>query len=140
MGGPTLAEVKRDGSVQLPAAAAPGVRHLQELRGPLPCCLHGRQRRGDAWQGHLVRAEGRGRRWRKEEVRHRERRVTRGRLSCVQGMMAKVLRFCSSEAREIVRACQPWRLRLCHKVPFEDAPERATFVSEGFKNRSKRRK
>merc|ERR1712039_115652 len=68
-GGPALAEVKRDGSVQLPAAAAPGVRHLQELRGPLPRCLHGWQRCGHAWQGDLVRAQGRGwRRRRQEEV------------------------------------------------------------------------
>merc|ERR1712217_659546 len=68
-GGPALAEVERDGAVQLPAAAAFGLRHLQELRGPLPRCLHGRQRCCNAWQGHLVRAQGRG--WwrrRQEEV------------------------------------------------------------------------
>merc|ERR1711862_539389 len=57
-----------DGAVQLPAAAAAGVRHLQELRGPLPRGLHGWQRRGDAWQGDLVRAEGGGRRGWQEEV------------------------------------------------------------------------
>merc|ERR1712060_595858 len=67
-GGSSLPEVERDGSVQLPAAAATGLRHVQELRGPLPRRLHGRQRGGDAWQGHLVREEGGGRRWRKEEV------------------------------------------------------------------------
>merc|ERR1712217_214877 len=68
-GGPTLAEVERDGAVQLPATAAPGVRYLQELRGSLARCLHGWQRRGDAWQGHLVRAQGRGWRcWWQEEV------------------------------------------------------------------------
>merc|ERR1711972_582688 len=56
-GGPALTEVERDGAVQLPAAAAPGLRHVQELRGPFPCRLHGWQRRGDAWQGYLVRAQ-----------------------------------------------------------------------------------
>merc|ERR1711966_568943 len=44
-GGPALPEVQRDGPDLLPAAAAPGVRLLQELRGPLARCLHGRQRR-----------------------------------------------------------------------------------------------
>merc|ERR1712187_391892 len=53
-GGPTLAEVERNGAVQLPAAAALGLRHLQELRGPLPSCLYGWQRRSDAGQGHLL--------------------------------------------------------------------------------------
>ena len=50
-GGPPLPEVQRDGAVQLPAPAALGVRHLQELRGPVPRRLHGWQRRGDAGQG-----------------------------------------------------------------------------------------
>merc|ERR1712039_394895 len=70
-GGPTFAEIERDGAVQLPAAAASGVRHLQELRGPLPGCVHGWKWRGDAWQGHLLRAEGRCSWWcrRQEEVR-----------------------------------------------------------------------
>merc|ERR1712066_545658 len=69
---------QEDGSVQLPAAAAPGVRHLQELRGPVPRCLHGWQRRGDAWQSHLVRAQGRGWRcWRQEEV-SAERHISPG--------------------------------------------------------------
>merc|ERR1712060_148820 len=67
-GGSSLPEVERDGSVQLPAAAVAGLRHVQELRGPLPRRVHGRQRGGDAWQGHLVREEGGGRRWRQEEV------------------------------------------------------------------------
>merc|ERR1712187_1048412 len=49
-----------DGSVQLPAAAAIGLRHLQELRGPLARGLHGWQWRGHAWQGHLLRAQGGG--------------------------------------------------------------------------------
>merc|ERR1711972_156709 len=66
-GGPALAEVERDGSVQLPAAAAVGLRHLQELRGPLARCLHGWQWCGDAWQGHLLRAQGGGWRCRRQE-------------------------------------------------------------------------
>merc|ERR1711972_265559 len=66
-GGPALAEVERDGAVQLPAAAASGLRHLQELRGPLPRCLHGWQRCGHAWQGDLLRAQGGGRRCRRQE-------------------------------------------------------------------------
>merc|ERR1712050_569712 len=42
-------------------------RHLQELRRPVPCCIHGRQRRGDAWQGHFLRAQGGGWcRWQEE--------------------------------------------------------------------------
>merc|ERR1712087_270384 len=67
-GGPPLPQVQRDGSVQLPAAAAARVRHLQELRGPVARGFHGRQRRCDAWQGHLLRAQGGGRRRRQEEV------------------------------------------------------------------------
>merc|ERR1712146_842942 len=67
-GGSPRAEVERDGAVHVPAAAAARVRHLQELRGPLPCRLHGRQRRGDAWEGGLLREEGGGkrRRWQEE--------------------------------------------------------------------------
>merc|ERR1712066_1210939 len=53
-GGSALAEVERDGAVQLPASAALGVRHFQELRGPLPRCLHGRKRCCDAWKGYLL--------------------------------------------------------------------------------------
>merc|ERR1719499_1029704 len=70
-GGSAFAEVERDGAVQLPAAAATGVRHLQELRGSLPRCVHGRKRGGYAWQGHFLRAQGRCSwwRWRQEEVR-----------------------------------------------------------------------
>merc|ERR1711881_434719 len=56
-GGPTLAEIERDGSVLLPATAAAGVRQLQELRGPLACRVLGRQRRGDAWKGRDLREE-----------------------------------------------------------------------------------
>merc|ERR1712217_42585 len=68
-GGSSLPEVQRDGSVQLPASAAFGLRHLQELRGPVPCCLHGRQRCGDAWQGGELRAQGGRRQGWQEEVR-----------------------------------------------------------------------
>merc|ERR1711975_57274 len=67
-GGPTLAEVERDGSVLLPATAAAGVRQLQELRGPLACRFLGRQRRGYAWKGRDLREEGGGGRRRQEEV------------------------------------------------------------------------
>merc|ERR1711964_676267 len=57
-GGPALAEVERDGGVQLRAAAAVGRRHVQELRGPLAHRVLGRQWRGDAWQDHDGGAEG----------------------------------------------------------------------------------
>merc|ERR1711972_1307367 len=67
-GGPALAQVKRDGAVQLPAAAAAGVRHVQELRGPFACRFHGWQRSCDAWESDLLRAEGGGCRRRQEEV------------------------------------------------------------------------
>merc|ERR1711976_887552 len=67
MGGPALFEVQRDGPVQLPAPAAVGGGHGQELRGSFACRLHGRQWRRDAWQGHLLRAKGGGlRRWQEE--------------------------------------------------------------------------
>merc|ERR1739848_336938 len=72
-GGPTLAEIERDGSVLLPATAAAGVRQLQELRGPLACRFLGRQRRGDAWKGRDLREEGGGGRRRQEEVRAERR-------------------------------------------------------------------
>merc|ERR1712023_590347 len=39
-----------------------------KLRGPVARGVHGWQRRGDAWQGDLVRAQGGGQRWRQEEV------------------------------------------------------------------------
>merc|ERR1712166_1373683 len=65
----SLTEIERDGRVLLPAAAAVGVRQLQELRGPVARGLHGRERRGDAWEGGQLRAQGGGRRWRQEEVR-----------------------------------------------------------------------
>merc|ERR1712146_151781 len=67
-GGPPRAEVERDGAVLLPAAAAARLRHLQELRGPLPRGFHGRQRRGDAREGGVLRAQGGGqrRRWQEE--------------------------------------------------------------------------
>merc|ERR1711948_192025 len=68
-GGSALPEVQRDGAVQFPATAAVGVRHLQELRGPVARRLHGWQRRGDAWQGDLLRAQGGGRGRRQEKVR-----------------------------------------------------------------------
>ncbi|CAJ1350432.1 unnamed protein product, partial [Effrenium voratum] len=57
-GGPSLPQVQRDGSVQLPAPAAFGVRHLQELRGLVSRGLHGWQRCGDARQGGELRAQG----------------------------------------------------------------------------------
>merc|ERR1711976_681809 len=67
MGGPALFEVQRDGPVQLPAPAAVGGGHLQELRGTFSCRLHGREWCRDAWQGHLLRAKGGGlRRWQEE--------------------------------------------------------------------------
>merc|ERR1712014_456198 len=62
-----LSEVQRNGAVQLPASAAARVRYLQELRGPLARRLHGRQWRGDAWEGDLLRAQGGGGcRWQEE--------------------------------------------------------------------------
>merc|ERR1719281_1370675 len=68
-GGPARPEIERDGGGLVSASAAAGLRHLQELRGPLACGLHGRQRRGDAWQGGRVREEGGGcGSWRQEEV------------------------------------------------------------------------
>merc|ERR1711972_1284364 len=67
-GGPSLSEKQRDGAVQLPAAAASGVRYLQELRGALPRGFHGRQRCGDAGQGGLLRAQRGGRCRGQEEV------------------------------------------------------------------------
>merc|ERR1712060_59378 len=50
-GGSSLLEVQRDGGMLLPAAAAIGVRHFQELRGPLARCFHGRQWCRDVGQG-----------------------------------------------------------------------------------------
>merc|ERR1719356_602329 len=47
----TFLEIQRDGRVLLPAAAAIGVRHFQELRRPLACCFHGRQWCRDVGQG-----------------------------------------------------------------------------------------
>merc|ERR1711972_667614 len=67
-GGSPLAEVQRDGSVQLPAAAAACLRHVQELRGPLSCRIHGRQWCRDVGKGGVLRAQGGGRRRRQEEV------------------------------------------------------------------------
>merc|ERR1719277_1476754 len=67
-GGASFVEVQRDGAVQLPASAASGLRHVQELRGLVPRGLHGWQRRGDVGQGRLLRAEGGGCGWRQEEV------------------------------------------------------------------------
>merc|ERR1712127_704434 len=70
-GGPSLPQVKRDGSVQLPASAAARVRQLQELRGSLPRGIHGRQWMRHVGKGHLLREEGGCRwRWRQEEVSH----------------------------------------------------------------------
>merc|ERR1711865_1320849 len=67
-GGSALSEVERDGRVLLPAAAAAGVRLLQELRGPLACGLHGRERCGHAREGGQLRAQGGGRRRWQEEM------------------------------------------------------------------------
>merc|ERR1719222_1084429 len=74
-GGAPLPEVERDGRVQLRAAAAPCVRHLQELRGPLPRGVHGRQRRGHARKSYLVREKGRWRWRRRQKEVSRARRV-----------------------------------------------------------------
>merc|ERR1712039_170373 len=49
-------------------AAAARVRYLQELRGLVSRGFHGRQWRGHAWQGDLLRAQGGGRCGRQEEV------------------------------------------------------------------------
>merc|ERR1711876_27133 len=91
-GGSALAEVERDGTVQLSAAAAARLRHLQELRGPLASCVHGRQRRGHAWQSHLLRAQGGCWCRRQEEVRSRsskrEGAVVRG---CIEAHSALML-------------------------------------------------
>merc|ERR1719445_247257 len=67
-GGASLLEVQRDGSVQLRSSAATGVRHIQELRGPVACGFHGRQWCSHVGQGDLLRAQGRGCRWWQEEV------------------------------------------------------------------------
>merc|ERR1712032_1298332 len=56
--------------------AAPRVRHLQELRGPLPRGVHGRQRRGHARKGNLVREKGRWRWRRRQEEVSRVQRVS----------------------------------------------------------------
>merc|ERR1712187_326400 len=82
-GGATLSQVERDGGVQLPAAAAARVRHIQELRGPLARRVHGRQRRGDAGQGHRLRAKGGGgRRW-QEEVSGSARHTDKSRVEII---------------------------------------------------------
>merc|ERR1712086_30382 len=50
-------------------AAAARCRYLQELRGSFTRCLHGWKRCGDVGQGHLLRADRRGRQvGRQEEV------------------------------------------------------------------------
>merc|ERR1712179_318172 len=67
-GGPALAEIQRDGGVCFPAAAAIGLRLVQELRGSVPGSFHGRERCCDAWQGGVLRAEARCCWRRKEEV------------------------------------------------------------------------
>merc|ERR1712031_41189 len=65
-GGPTFAEIKRDGRVQLSTTTAPCMRYLQELRGPLSCSIHGWQWCRHAWQDCFLRAEER-RCWRRQE-------------------------------------------------------------------------
>merc|ERR1712176_169967 len=67
-GGSALSQIQRDGPVLLPAPAALGVRHVQELRGFVTRRVHGWQRCGHVGQGGLMRAEGGGRRWRQEEM------------------------------------------------------------------------
>merc|ERR1712023_613050 len=67
VGGSSLLEVQRDGSVLFPASAASRVRGLQELRGSLPCRLHGWQRMRHVGKGHLLREEGGCRRCRRQE-------------------------------------------------------------------------
>merc|ERR1712014_467056 len=64
----TLLKVQRDGRVLLPATAAVGMRHLQELRGSLARRFHGRERRCDVGQGRELREEGGGRKGRQEEM------------------------------------------------------------------------
>merc|ERR1712014_527859 len=52
------------GAVQFPAAAATCLRHIQELRRPFACRIHGRKRCRDARESHLLRKErGRRQRW-----------------------------------------------------------------------------
>merc|ERR1711879_286899 len=63
-GRPSFFEVKRNGAVQFPAAAATRLRHIQELRRPFACRIHGRKRCRDARESHLLRTErGRRQRW-----------------------------------------------------------------------------
>merc|ERR1712187_939861 len=64
----SLFEVQRDGRVLVPATAAIGLRHLQELRGPVTCRIHGWQWRRHVGQGGELRTENGGCRWRQEEV------------------------------------------------------------------------
>merc|ERR1712139_614407 len=75
-GGSSLIEEQRDGRVLVHAAAAFGVRQLQELRGPLASGLHGRERCGDAWEGGRLRAQGGSLCWWQEEVRWSLRALT----------------------------------------------------------------
>merc|ERR1712139_610170 len=67
----SLPQVERDGRMFLSTAAAARVRHFQELRGLVTCCLHGWQWSGDVGKGNLMRTEG-GRRqgWWQEEVKN----------------------------------------------------------------------
>merc|ERR1711997_366280 len=66
-GRPSFFEVKRNGAVQFPAAAATCLRHVQELRRPFACRIHGRKRCRDARESHLLRTErGRRQRWQEE--------------------------------------------------------------------------
>merc|ERR1712151_1316735 len=45
-------------NMQLPATAASGMRHVQELRGPFSCCFHGWQWCCDVGQGDFLRTQG----------------------------------------------------------------------------------
>ena len=68
-GGFPLAEVQRDGTVQLPASAAACLRQLQELRGFFPRSFHGRQWICYVGQGDMLREDGRCRWcWKEERV------------------------------------------------------------------------
>merc|ERR1712060_398933 len=67
-GGPALPQIQRDGPMLLPAPAAIGMRHVQELRGLVARRVHGRQRCGHVGKGCLLRAERGGRRGRQGKV------------------------------------------------------------------------
>merc|ERR1712190_703986 len=59
---------ERDGGMQLHPPTAVGLRYLQELRGHVTCCFHGRQWCGDAWACQCLRTKRGDWRRRQEEV------------------------------------------------------------------------